>query len=61
MASIKKNEVFALSAIAVAVLCVSVFYVSVFEYMFTEEKETVQPFFWGFRGRGTKGLSLFKP
>jgi hypothetical protein len=61
MAVFKKNEIFALPSIAVAAVCVSVFSVSVFECMFTEEKETVHPFFWGFHGRGTKGLSLFKP
>ena len=59
---IRKNKVFALPSIAVAaaVLDASVFSVSAFEDA-TTEKETVLPFFWGFRGRGTRDFSLFKP
>ena len=62
-ALIRKNKVFALPSIAVAatVLDASVFSVSVFEDATTEEEETMFPFFWGFRGRGAKGFSLFKP
>ncbi len=43
---IRKNEVFALPSIAAAVLGASVFSVSVFEYMFTEEKRNHSSF-WG--------------
>jgi len=57
---IRKNKVFALPSIAAAVLGASVFSVSVFECMFAEEKRNYSSF-GGFRGRGTKGLSLFKP
>jgi hypothetical protein len=63
MALIRKNKVFALPSIAVAatVLGASVFAVSASEDMTTEEEETMLPFFWGFRGRGARGFSLFKP
>jgi hypothetical protein len=61
MALIVKNKAFALLSMAVAatVLGASVS-VSVFEDMTTEEEETMHPFFWGFRGRGTRGFSRFK-
>ena len=60
---IGKNKVFALPSIAVAatVLGASVFSVSAFEDIATGEEETMLPFFWGFRGRGARGFSLFKP
>jgi hypothetical protein len=60
---IGKNKVFALPPIAVAatVLGASVFSVSAFEDMTTEEEEIMLPFFWGFRGSGTRDFSLFKP
>ena len=60
---IMKNKAFALLSIAVAaiVLDASVFSVSVFEDTLIEEEETMHPFFWGFRGRGARDFSLFKP
>jgi len=60
---IRKNKAFALPSIAVAatVLGALVFSVSAFEDMTTKEEETMLPFFGGFRGRGTRGFSLFKP
>jgi hypothetical protein len=63
MALIMKNKAFALLSIVVAaiVLDVSVFSVSAFENMTTEEEKTMHPFFWGFRGRGARDFSLFKP
>lgn len=46
---IMKNKAFALLSIVVAaiVLDVSVFSVSAFENMTTEEEKTMYPFFWG--------------
>ncbi len=63
MALIRKNKVFALPSIAVAatVLSALLFSVSAFEDMATEEEKTMHPFLWGFRGRGARGFSQFKP
>jgi hypothetical protein len=63
MALIIKNKTFALPSIVVAatVLGALVFSVSAFEDMVTEEEETMHPFFWGFRGRGARCFSQFKP
>jgi len=60
---IRKNKAFALPSIAVAatVLGALVFSVSAFEAITTKEKEAMLPFFGGFRGRGSRGFSLFKP
>jgi hypothetical protein len=59
MALIVKNKAFALLSMAVAATVLGAS-VSVFEDTTTEEEETMHPFFWGFRGRGTRGFSRFK-
>ena len=62
MALIMKNKAFALLSIVVAaiVLDASVFSVSAFENMTTEEEKLCILLLGGFRGRGARGFSLFK-